>query len=156
MEVAPIRNDSLIFGRQTTLSLVTFHPTVPRIFQLWQAYLNNVNPLVKLFHAPSVQQMILEAVADLVNVRKSTEALMFAYYLCSVVSMSDEDYRKLIREPKATLLIIFANATQQALVNAEFLKSADLVVLQALTLYLVSFFLMPNVLKIFLTYPVDE
>jgi hypothetical protein len=111
---------------------------VSQIFGLWQTYIDNVNPLVKLLHVPSVQQMILEAASDLQSTPKSTEALMFAIYLSSVNSMNDRDCRKTMGESRSALLANFSNATQQALVNTEFLKSTNLVVLQALTLYIVS------------------
>lgn len=137
VEHLPATGESLLLGRQRGPSLSALHPTVPHIFWLWQTCLDNVNALVKIFHAPSIQQMILEAVKDLKNIPKSIEALMFAIYLASVVSMNDQDCRSLMGEPKAALLARFSNATQQALVNAEFLKSTNLVILQALTLFLV-------------------
>jgi hypothetical protein len=83
--------------------------------------------------------MILEVVTDLESVPRSAEALMFAIYLSSITSMNDKHCRVTMAESKSALLARFSNATQQALVNAEFLKSSCLVVLQALTLYLVSF-----------------
>jgi hypothetical protein len=136
----PASPENLIFGRHTVSSLFALHPTVPQVFRLWQTCLDNVNPLVKLFHAPTVQTMILEAVSDMRSVPKSTEALMFAIYLSSVTSMNNQDCERLMGESKPALLAKFSNATQQALVNTEFMKSINLVVLQALTLYLVSFF----------------
>lgn len=82
--------------------------------------------------------MILEAATDPQRIPKSTEALMFAIYISSVTSMDDQDCRKVMGEARSDLLAKLSNAMQQALVNAESLKSTNLVVLQALTLYLVS------------------
>ena len=132
--------ENLIFGRQK-VSLSTLHPNLPQIFRLWQTFLDNVNPLVKLLHAPSTQQLILDAVADLSSAPKSTEALIFAVYLAAVTSMHDQECQRFMGDSRTALLAKFSNATQQALVNAEFLKSTSLVVLQAFTLYLVSWLL---------------
>jgi hypothetical protein len=137
MEESSASAENLIFGRQAAHSLGKHHPTVPQIFRLWQTCLDNVNPLVKLFHAPTVQQMILDAVADMSSIPKSTEVLMFAIYLISVTSMNDQDCTKVLGQSRPTLLAKYSNATQQALVNTGFLTSTSLVVLQALTLYLV-------------------
>ena len=81
--------------------------------------------------------MILDAVSDMSGISKSTEALMFAIYLISVTSMNDQDCTKVLGQSRPAMLAKYSDATQQALVNSEFLKSTSLVVLQALTLYLV-------------------
>lgn len=117
--------------------LISNHPKPVQVFRLWQTYLDNVNPLVKLFHAPTVQQSIIDASSDLENINASTESLMFAIYLSSVNSLGDEECRNVMGEPKALLLTRFSSAAQQALVNAEVLRSSNPVVLQAYTLYLV-------------------
>lgn len=81
--------------------------------------------------------MIIEASGDLGNVARSTESLMFAIYLSSINSLGDEDCKSIMGEPKIPLLTRFSSVTEQALINAEFLKTADLMVLQAFTLFLV-------------------
>jgi len=65
------------------------------------------------------------------------EALMFSIYFAAVTSMSDEEVQSTFAEDKAILLNKFHNATQQALVNAGFMRSTEITVLQALFLYLV-------------------
>jgi len=113
------------------------HPEMVHIFRLWQIFLSNVNPLVKIFHAPTVQQIILDASADLDNVPKHVEALMFSMYLLAVTSMLTEDCEKLLGETRDKLLSRFSYAAQQSLINARFMKSLNLMTLQALILYIV-------------------
>lgn len=113
------------------------HPEPVQIFRLWQTFLDNVNPLTKLFHAPTVQQMVLDASTNIENIPRSTEALIFAIYLASVVSLSDQECESIMGEPKLVLAERYSISTQQALTNAEVLRSSNLVVLQALTLFLV-------------------
>ncbi len=128
----------LIFGSYpTNTSLSAFHPQPVHIFRLWQTFLDNINPLVKLFHAPTVQQLIIEASGSLDDVSKSMEALMFAIYSSAVTSLSNADCESMIGEAKSTLLARYQFGTQQALISAGFLKSSDLVVLQAFVLFLV-------------------
>lgn len=133
--------ESFIFGRPMPNTLRSSHPQPVNIFRLWQTYLDNVNPLAKIFHAPMIQQLVLEASCDLDNVSVSTEALMFSIYLSSVTSLRDEDCRGMFGESRAVLLTRFSNATQQALINAEVLKTSSLVILQAFTLFLVGLIL---------------
>lgn len=120
-------------------------PDIAQTLKLWQIFLDNFNPLVKLFHAPSIQQLICEAIAaDPCNVAKSTKALMAAIYLCAVTTLTDEECISQLSESKTTLLRRFSCLAQQALVQAEFLRTTDPAVLQALTLYLVSSYKSPN------------
>lgn len=114
------------------------HPPAVQIFRLWQTFLVNVNPLVKIFHAPTVQQTILDASGELEKVSRPTEALMFAIYFLAVTSMSDTDCQSILKEPRQALLSKYCHATQQALINSKFLKSLNISTLQALTLYTVS------------------
>jgi hypothetical protein len=130
--------DSLLFGHPMLKSLVSSHPTPVQIFLLWQTYLDNVNPLLKLFHAPTVQQTILDAASNLENISQSTEALMFAIYFLSITSLKNNDCERIMGESRSLLLARFSNATQQALINAELLKSSNMPVLQAFVLFLVS------------------
>ena len=118
--------------------LKALHPEMVHMFRLWQVFLSNVQPLVKIFHAPTVQQIILDASADLENVPKHVEALMFSMYLLAVTSMQTVDCERLLGESRDNLLSRFSHAAQQALINARFMKSLNLMTLQAFTLYAVS------------------
>jgi Fungal specific transcription factor domain len=108
------------------------------IFRLWQTFLVNVNPLVKIFHAPTVQQVILDASADLANIPRAIEALMFAIYLLAVTSLKTEECEAMFGESRSALLSKYSHGTQQALVNAKFLKSLNLYSLQAYALLLLA------------------
>ncbi|KAH8695146.1 hypothetical protein BGW36DRAFT_298817, partial [Talaromyces proteolyticus] len=119
-------------------SLSFAHPTTLQIFRLWQVFLNNVHPLVMLFHAPSVQQVILDIATDPTSVNKATEALGFAIYLCAVASMTDSECLELTGESKADSLNRFSRLSHEALFNSDCLQSNNIVVLQALTLYTVT------------------
>jgi hypothetical protein len=130
--------DNLLFGRPMLESLRSSHPQPVQMFMLWQTFLDNVNPLVKLFHAPTVQQSILEASSNLDNIAASTEALMFAIYLCAVTSLRNDDCERIIGASRHALLARFSNAAQQALINAEILKTSNMVVLKAFTLFLLA------------------
>ncbi|KAI9740689.1 MAG: hypothetical protein M1818_004653 [Claussenomyces sp. TS43310] len=130
--------ENLLFGRPVLRILSSQHPGPVQIFRLWQAFLDNVNPLVKLFHAPTVHQSILEATTDLSKISRDTEALMFSIYLSSVTSLTDDECRNIMGESRSVLLSTFSNAAQQALINAKVLRSTNLTVVQAFTLFLLS------------------
>jgi hypothetical protein len=127
----------LLLATITRENTKTLHPSPVHIFRLWQTFLDNVNPLIKIFHAPTVQQKVLDAADDLDNIPKSTEALLFSIYATAVMSIYDADCQKLFGEDKSVVLARFQSGCRLALRNAGYLKSSDIVVLQAFTLYLV-------------------
>ncbi|EER28517.1 Fungal specific transcription factor, putative [Coccidioides posadasii C735 delta SOWgp] len=129
----------LLFGSAINRpSLLYLHPEPVKIFTLWQKFLENVDPLTKIFHTPTVQQQVLKVSGSLGNMPKPFEALMFAIYLCAVVSLSDEESRGLLGEPRKVVLQRYRLGAEQALINAEFIKSSDVTVLQAFALYLLA------------------
>ncbi len=119
-------------------SLTSLHPSPVHIFRLWQIFLDRINPLTKILHAPTIQQRILEASGDLGNVSKSVEALMFSIYYFAATSLTAEESMTLFSQEQTSLTIRYKHAVHQALVNASFLKSSDIITLQAFVLYLVT------------------
>lgn len=114
------------------------HPSTIHIFQLWQIYIDNINPLLKTTHMPTVQGQITEASSCIEKAPKNIEALMFSIYLMAITSMEEDDVQRTFREPKQELLGRYHGATQQALTNAGFMRVNDPILLQAYVLYLVS------------------
>ena len=108
------------------------------IFRLWQTFLDNVHPLIKIFHAPSVQQKVIDATANVEDIPKITEALMFSIYAIATTSMNNDDCQKIFNESKEVVLDRFQYGARRALRIAGCLRSSDIVLLQAFTLYLVS------------------
>jgi hypothetical protein len=131
-------DDHLLFGsRQAAIEPSTLHPEPVHIFRLWQVYLENVNPLLRVTHTPTLQGRIIEAAGNLTNVTPALEALMFSIYSMAVLSLG-EDCQTLFGIPKDELLRKFQFGCQQALLKCGFLRSADRDCLTALYLYLVS------------------
>ena len=138
LSMDPNGADLLLGCSSTSAGLRHQHPDPIQGFRLWQAFLDNVNPVTKLIHAPSVQQTILEAMGNLNEVPKATESLMFAIYASAVCSLSNLECEGIIGDSRSVALIRFQSAAKQALVNACLLKTSNMVVLQAYMLFLVS------------------
>ncbi|OJK03025.1 hypothetical protein ASPACDRAFT_23646 [Aspergillus aculeatus ATCC 16872] len=119
-------------------SVTSVHPPAVKIFQLWQIFINNVDPLIKILHVPTFQAQVVGAGADTTKISKPLEALMFGIYSMSILSLADEEAHRMFDESKAVLLNKYRRTTQQALVNADFMRSSELMVLQAYLLYLFS------------------
>ncbi len=138
-QVSPVSDySSLIFGRLVvTNPLASSHPSPVHIFRLWQTFIDNIHPLTHLLHAPTTQSLILQASGDLDKIPANLEALMFAIYHIAIASLDEQECQSMFGESRTILQAKYSNATQQALCNAKVLKTSDVMVLQALSLYLV-------------------
>ncbi|KAJ5162261.1 hypothetical protein N7492_007653 [Penicillium capsulatum] len=114
------------------------HPNPLHIFKLWQTFLENVNPLTKIVHAPTVQQQILEAMGDLHQIGREFEALMFSIYCVALISLSADEVSKSFGESKKKLLSRCRRGAQLAFTNAHLLRTSNVVVLQAFLLFILS------------------
>jgi hypothetical protein len=131
-------NDHLLFvSRQTTVDLSTLHPDPVQIFRLWQIYVENVNPLLKVTHTPSLQGRIIEAASDLKSIKPGFEALMFGIYSMALLSVVSGEGESLLGSTQEELLTRYQFGCQQSLINAGFLRVDDFDCLTALYLYLV-------------------
>ena len=133
-------NDALLlFGScGSTVDNSTLHPDPVQIFRLWQIYLDNVNPLFKVTHTPSLQGRIIEAASNITNIDPTLEALMFGIYCTSILSLTLEGCQTTFGSSKEDLLVNYHFGCQQALLKCGFLRSSDRDCLTALYLYLVS------------------
>ena len=137
-DAGPLHDQQSMAGPQSGVSLAGYHPPPGHIFRLWQIFLDNINPLTKVVHTPTMQQTILEASSNASGISRTTEPLIFAIYACAVYSMESGDCEAFFGECKTRLLNRYRSATQHALMKAGFLKSGDLKVLQAFTLFLLT------------------
>ena len=114
------------------------HPSTEDTFELLQIFFDNVNPLTKVVHAPTLRSSIEKAVAELDRISKGLEALMFAIFSLAVLSLKDDDCQHRFGEDRKTLLGRFRTATKYALARTKFMGTTNMVVLQAFVLHLVS------------------
>lgn len=117
-------------------SLLQYHPTHEKAIMLWKTHIENVEPLCKVLHIPSTFKTVEMASQQPAMASKADECLLFAIYHFAVFSMTEEESAEKLGQSRATLMARYHFATRQALVNASFLKTTDMSVLQALILFL--------------------
>ncbi|KAI5865687.1 fungal-specific transcription factor domain-containing protein [Durotheca rogersii] len=121
----------------SNVDLRKLHPLPSQIPFIWQVYQENVDPLVKILHVPSMNKIIRELRSNMNDISPGIEALMFAIYYASITSMEEEEVKVNFGAEKAHLINKYRFATEQALAKANFLVTSELVVVQAFTLFLV-------------------
>ncbi|KKY17699.1 putative fungal specific transcription factor domain-containing protein [Phaeomoniella chlamydospora] len=137
--VSTEKGDLILGGNSLSLEeLRTIHPPAVIMLKLWQTFVENVNPLIKILHAPTMQKRLLDYSTSLDKVAKDEEALLFGIYLTAVQSMSDFECQSLFGQTKSRSIRKYYNATKNALIRAEFMSCPGIVILQAFSLYLLT------------------
>ena len=116
--------------------LLEYHPTHTMAMMLWEAYSDQVDPVFKILHIPSTAKMIDTISKQPGLASKADECLLFSVYHFAVFSMTEAHCTMMFGEPRDILRRRYHRAARQALVNASFLKTTDLAVLQAFVLFL--------------------
>jgi hypothetical protein len=119
-------------------SLKTQHPSQNDIHLLWEIFRQNVDPLTKIVHAPTLQQAIERAARNVEAVPRGFEALMFGIYSAAVMTLKDDECIERLGTPRKRLLSGYISATKAALHRAKFMGTTNPVVLQALVLHLLT------------------
>ncbi|KAL3438193.1 hypothetical protein BDV09DRAFT_192459 [Aspergillus tetrazonus] len=119
-------------------SLIEQHPSYEVATKLWDVYIQNVEPLCKVLHVSTVVKMVNTVSRQPAVASRSDECLLFVIYYFAVFSMSDAECLQEFNTLRARLLSRFRTAFFQALINASWLKTTSMSVLQAYTLFLIS------------------
>ncbi|KAM6485985.1 fungal-specific transcription factor domain-containing protein [Trichoderma sp. SZMC 28011] len=119
-------------------TLVHYHPSHKDAMKLWMAHVENVEPICKILHIPTTAKMIEIVSQKPSTASKADECLLFAIYHFAVFSMSDEDCMLEFKQSRIELMSKYQHAVRQALVNASWLKTTEMPIIQAYVLFLIS------------------
>jgi hypothetical protein len=127
-----------VLGSRSKVNIRSRHPPPERILQLWQVFIERIDPLTKLVHVPTLTPAIQKATSNIGTIPRSFEALMFAIYSVAVMSLTDGECTGRLGESRKTLLSRYIAATKAALSRARFMGTTSRVVLQALVLHILT------------------
>jgi len=118
--------------------LSNLHPTLPTLRKMWDIYVDRVDPLVKILHLPTFWPTLINALQTPQEIPSSLEALVFAFYYATSSACEDSECQSVMGERQVTVSIRYKRAARQALINAGFLRTTNVITLQAFVLFLVS------------------
>jgi hypothetical protein len=104
---------------------------------IWQVYQENVDPVLKVVHVPSMGRFIKQVTNNLDALTPSQEALMFSIYYAAITSLDEEEVRLKFGADKSFLVQKHRFAIEQALAKAEFLTNPNFTLVQAFIIFLV-------------------
>lgn len=131
-------HQSFIFGySSSTVDLQSLHPLPSQIPFFWSTYVENVDPLTKIFHVPTMNVAMRELhTTKCENLNSSMEAALFSIYYSVISSMSQSEVEANFDSDKTTLLNRYRFGVEQALAKADLLTTTEIVTVQAYVLFL--------------------
>lgn len=128
----------LLSGDDPSINTEDLQPTPVQMFRLWQVFLDRVNPLTKVIHAPTLQPYIMDASTNMKAFSLSHQALIFAIYASAAYSLSDGECQTKLDMSREDALQKFTLGAKLSLLRLNFLKHHDMTTLQALAIFMVS------------------
>ncbi|EAW08075.1 Zn(II)2Cys6 transcription factor [Aspergillus clavatus NRRL 1] len=122
--------------RSIAASLLSFHPSLSQAVTLYSLFTENVVPMVRIFHMPSMSRIYWDAIASPAILDKNMEALLFAIYYSAVISISGEQCLDVFGVTREVALEKYRFAVEQALARADLLNTQSMILLQAAVVYL--------------------
>ncbi|PON21908.1 hypothetical protein TGAM01_v209164 [Trichoderma gamsii] len=113
------------------------NPHLGQILRLWKIYLQNVDPLIRVLHKPTIEQNITDLSLWEGSLGSETRALLLAICYSAVSSLSSSQARVEFAFDVQSYITSFRTAVEKALTDAQVLQTHDLRVLQAFVIYLV-------------------
>ncbi|KAL0256577.1 hypothetical protein SLS55_008972 [Diplodia seriata] len=131
-------HQGFLFGYSSTnVDMLALHPSEQHALRLWALFKENVDPLVKVLHIPTIEPKIRSAIETRDHIPRSMEALLFAIYYAVITSTSEDDCEDFFHDSKTNLLSKFRFGLEQGLARANFLQTDEFMVLQAFVIFLI-------------------
>lgn len=120
--------------------VLDFYPDAQLALQLWNVYINSVDPVLKLLHIPTVQSTVVATILDPRSAHSSIVALTFAIYYAAVTAICHDDDHEPIDLSCETLTLLsrYKLCLDRLLVVPDLMTQPELASLQALAIYAVS------------------
>ncbi|KAI2826062.1 transcriptional regulator family: Fungal Specific TF [Aspergillus niger] len=128
-----LRAEGLLVSRYVEEGdLYSLHPCQWQSTQLWQTFLNRIDPIIKILHVPSTQPRIFAAINEPAAAPADLHALLFAIFFAATTSVLAEDPA---HEQRRSEVKRYQQGLELALYQSNFLDAPTLTSLQAISIY---------------------
>ncbi|KAL6885661.1 fungal-specific transcription factor domain-containing protein [Trichoderma evansii] len=112
------------------------NPPLDQILRLWKIYVQNVDPLIRVLHNPSIEQILNDLSLNEGSLNSEARTLLLAVCYGAVSSLSPSQARVEFALDTQSYTASFRSAVEKALADAQVLQTHDLQVLQAFVIFL--------------------
>ncbi|KAK5989517.1 C6 transcription factor asaR [Cladobotryum mycophilum] len=104
--------------------------------QLWQAFVQNVDPAIKVLHIPTDEVIVFTAIHQPESASKDVMALVSAIYFAAAITLEPHEAQAAMGVDRCTALRSFKTQFQRYLSEADMLENPTVILLQGLAIYL--------------------
>ena len=119
------------------VELKDLHPPLYQAMQLWNIFVQNVDPVNKFLHIPTAQIDVFTAMNNENCAQPDMHCFLFSVFFAATTALSPNDVTHLLGQDKKTALMRFKHGLEQSLAQANILETPSLKALQAIGLFLV-------------------
>ena len=105
---------------------------------LWTAYTENVAPLIRIFHHPTMKKLWQEASSGIRTLTAIEETAFGSIYFAASVSLQDSETRHLFNRSKEQVVEVQRRSIEQRFQDNDLLNTGSVMALQAFVLYLIA------------------
>ncbi|KAM0338168.1 hypothetical protein ACHAPU_011418 [Fusarium lateritium] len=113
-----------------------FNPLPSQVPFLLDVFHENINLVMHIIHMPSLRNLVRPSRGAATPISLKNQALLFSIYYAAITSMDDEDVLLNFGSTKRELNLRFRRGLEQALARADFLNDPDIILVQALIIFL--------------------
>ncbi|ETS81914.1 hypothetical protein PFICI_06916 [Pestalotiopsis fici W106-1] len=128
----------IVFQQAAPGDLIGCYPQSVHIFYLWQVFLDRIHPLTRILHSPTMQPIMMKASAGVKQISASHVSLLFAICLTATVALKDAECTCFLGVTKQEAIHQYTKGLRAAFNQIDLSSNHDLVVLQALVLYMIA------------------
>lgn len=137
---SPIRPLNLL-GMSPSPSIASLlkdmQPPLYQAMQLWNVFVQNVDPVSKLLHIPTAQIDVFTMINNQYLGKPDMHCFLFSIFFAATTALSPSDVVHILGQDKANALNRFKYGLELSLADANILETPTLKALQALALFLV-------------------
>ncbi|KAF5232130.1 hypothetical protein FANTH_13127 [Fusarium anthophilum] len=111
-------------------------PMPSQMLFTWQAYIENIDPFLKIVHVPTITEAINSSKCRLADMDPAMCALLSCICFAAITSLTEEEVLLNYNVDKTTLSLRFRAGAESALARADFMNTASLTTIQAFTIFL--------------------
>ncbi|MCJ1284842.1 hypothetical protein MMC26_004179 [Xylographa opegraphella] len=129
-----------IICRDPYINLAGRHPVPQDATTLWNIFYQRVHPVMKISFTWEIERIraIATAADGPAGLGFQEHAFIFAAYLISLVSLSEDECSTLLGRPKSTFCSELQLLCEQALAGSNFLGASEIIIMQASAMYMIA------------------
>ncbi|KAF5258479.1 hypothetical protein FOXYS1_10942 [Fusarium oxysporum] len=118
------------------IATTQLYPLPSQMLFIWQNYIDNVDPFLKVLHIPTTTNVLKECKGHFRSLSPAMEALFICTAYAAIMSLTEYEVSLNFASDKPSLASRYRAGAERSLAAADFINTSELATVQALTIFL--------------------